>query len=251
MAIETREELETYRREHRQADCYESPIPGVSLQHKQRVSAVLKGLDASVSAADQAHPISLLEVGCGEGYLLERIHQTFPAWHLIGVDLSSFAVECARNRVPSASIEVCEDNAFPVPPTGVDLVVCSEVIEHVQDDKALLTSICRVLRPSGSLILTTPNLLTTRNRLRARLGREIGPDIPEHVREYNLPQLKELLTETGFHIHDLFTVGFCLPRMDLIYRSRLLSRLTFALAHVFPASGRVIICRAGVTHECP
>lgn len=244
-------ELEQYRRQHRQAGCYASEIPGVRLLHKHRVAAVVRCLRRGAVSRRYGDRATMLEVGCGEGYLLERIHTVFPTWTMLGTDLSTFAVECARERVPSATIEVCPSGRYPAKPQEVDALVCSEVLEHVTNDREFLESMREVLNPSGFMVLTTPNLYTMQNRLRKMRGRHIAPEIPEHVREYEVGGLRELLTASGFTVETLYTVGFAVPRMHLIRKSALLTTFVFAFSHVFRHCGRIIVCRARVANDRP
>ncbi len=80
-----------------------------------------------------------LDLGCGSGRFLEL------APGGVGVDPD-----------PASPGLALDDGAIPLAHASVDLVWCSEVIEHVADPLALLFEARRVLRPGGRLLLTTP-----------------------------------------------------------------------------------------------
>jgi SAM-dependent methyltransferase len=72
-------------------------------------------------------------------------------------------------------------------PGSVDAVVAMEMIEHVQDDKAVVSEVRRILKPGGLFIVSTPNRLVT--------GSGEKPDNPFHVREYTPEEFTNLLRQ--------------------------------------------------------
>jgi SAM-dependent methyltransferase len=89
----------------------------------------------------------LLDVGSDDGGFTERL----PAQHSVTLDISLAALRRART-----SSKLCSDGrALPLQPMRFDYVVLSDVIEHVEDDAALLASVTRQVRPGGMLWLST------------------------------------------------------------------------------------------------
>ena len=75
---------------------------------------------------------SMLDVGCGQGSFLVELQPEFPNIKPCGIDISSSAVELARRRVPDGQFWVgYYRQAFE---EKCDLVICSEVLEHIPDD---------------------------------------------------------------------------------------------------------------------
>jgi SAM-dependent methyltransferase len=107
----------------------------------------------------------LLDVGCGEG------RHTLSAWlrapvHAVGLDLSARDLATARGRqaefegrAPAgarASFLRGSALALPFPDASFDVVICSEVLEHIHDFRGVLAELDRVLVPGGRLAVSVP-----------------------------------------------------------------------------------------------
>ena len=105
-----------------------------------------------------------------------------------------------------------EKDSFPYEDDEFDLVIFAEIIEHLLNDPcSVLREIKRVLKPGGTLILTTPNVARLENVARLISGANIydpysgyGP-YGRHNREYNLHELEQLLKFEGFNPTMSFT----------------------------------------------
>lgn len=96
----------------------------------------------------------VLDLGCAFGFgtrLLARRFETY------GHDLDERYIERARENVPHATFTVGPASQVPYPDAYFDAVVCLDVLEHVPDDAAVVAEVARLLRPGGTLILSTPN----------------------------------------------------------------------------------------------
>src|SRR6185437_10037544 len=131
----------------------------------------------------------VLEAGCGEGYGADLIAGR--ARRVIGLDYDESAVAHVRARYPR--VEMLHGNLaeLPLPDAAVDVVVNFQVIEHLWDQGQFVRECRRVLRPSGLLMVSTPNRITFSP------GRDT-PINPFHTRELNAEELTELLADAGF-----------------------------------------------------
>lgn len=100
-------------------------------------------------------PKSFFDVGCGTGFVLARIARAFPAAKVCGLDCYSEAISIAQKRCPQACLMRDDALNFDVG-DSFDAVGCFDVLEHIPDDKALLTRLRQVLSPGGRLFISVP-----------------------------------------------------------------------------------------------
>ncbi len=125
---------------------------------------------------------SVLDVGCGDGGLLDALHDIRSDVRYKGVDLSEDRLLVLRRARPF--IEATVDNAetlATVASASIDVLLSSQVIEHV-DDAAMLTTIARVLKPGGRAYVSTV-WKTKHAWYYHRAGNKWALD-PTHLREY-------------------------------------------------------------------
>jgi SAM-dependent methyltransferase len=97
----------------------------------------------------------VLDLGCGAGRFVAALQQA--GADPVGVEIASAALERAARNAPGADLRLVEpDGSLPLEHGSVDLVWCSEVLEHVGDTEHLLQEVRRVLRPGGRLLATVP-----------------------------------------------------------------------------------------------
>jgi ubiquinone/menaquinone biosynthesis C-methylase UbiE len=118
--------------------------------------------DACRCLADSTKPISHLDIGAGNGALIK----------LIGSQLKTIPSACDYTvelmDLKGQKVEVCDLNSEKLPycDNSFDLVTFTEVIEHIENHRFTLSEISRVLKPEGILILSTPNILNLKSRVR-------------------------------------------------------------------------------------
>jgi SAM-dependent methyltransferase len=150
----------------------------------------------------------VLEAGCGEGYGADLIAAT--ARSVTAVDYDAATVAHVRARYPRVGVLAANLAALPMPDSALDVVVNFQVIEHLWDQPQFITECLRVLRPGGSLLISTPNRITFTP------GSDT-PVNPFHTRELNAAELRELLIDGGFDVQSMSGVfhGPRLIEMDI------------------------------------
>jgi SAM-dependent methyltransferase len=124
------------------------PLPDPRLDRKfARICALVR---------EQLPCEAFLDAGCGDGRYLAALDAELPA-RVAGVDISERILDTARARVPRADLRQANLESLPFPDGEFDLVLSSQVIEHVVDAPAALQELARVLRPDGTLVLSTDN----------------------------------------------------------------------------------------------
>ena len=168
-------------------------------------------------AASSSHALVAIDLGCGDGMATavaaSRCDQTAGAKvTIIGLDWSRTALDRARRRGVPVARAAIDGSGLPLASGSVDVVIMSELIEHLVDTDAALAEAGRVLVPGGRLLLSTPNLAAWYNRvllafgiqplftevsLRAIYGRP-GREVVGHLRIFTRRALAEILAAAGF-----------------------------------------------------
>ncbi len=159
----------------------------------------------------------VLDIACGEGYGSAALLGA-GAKSLVGVDISADAVAHAR-QVYGIDARTGNAEAIPLADGSVDYVVSFETIEHVPNPEAFLKECVRVLRPGGTLLISTPNLQ------RYHLD---TPHNPFHCSEMSADDFKRLLS-TYFADTEHFGQAAPLPRWTGIRGGGKLLRLGLRL----------------------
>jgi len=162
--------------------------------------------------AERSGPQRIVDVGCGEGTATHLVKRLDPRNTVIGVDWSAMALVQARARGLLVIQGGVDASGLPLPDAGADVVIMSELIEHLVDTDAAIEEARRILRPGGILLLSTPNLAAWFNRgllglgiqpvfsevsLRGIYGRP-GHQVVGHLRLFTRRALVEFLTARGF-----------------------------------------------------
>jgi SAM-dependent methyltransferase len=149
---------------------------------------------AYLALAPHCTDATVLEAGCGEGYGADLLATT--ARRVIAADYDEPTTTHVTTRYPS--VEVIRTNlaVLPIRSAAVDVVANFQVIEHLWDQEGFLAECRRVLRPGGTLLITTPNRITFSP------GQET-PLNPFHTRELAANELADLLTGAGLTVEFL------------------------------------------------
>jgi SAM-dependent methyltransferase len=174
----------------------------------------------------RAGPAVIIDLGCGDGSALAVAagHDPAgrdpagrdpagrdPAHRFAGIDWSAGALRRAR-ALGLTVLRGSLNPSLPIADGAADVVIMSELIEHLVDPDGAVAEVRRVLRPGGSLLLSTPNLAAWYNRgllaagiqpvfsevsLRGVFGRP-GRVVAGHLRLFTRRALTEFLTASGF-----------------------------------------------------
>jgi len=188
-------------------DFYEDPaVPASSGPDRAyRQAEMLADLLAALPA-----PARILDVGCGDGFATSVAARRNDVHHFVGLDWSAPSLAQAAARGVTV-VRAGLDAPLPVRSGSVDVVIMSEVIEHLVDTDSAVEEAHRVLRPGGSLLLSTPNLAAWYNRgllvlgiqpvfsevsLRSVFGRP-GSQVAGHLHMFTRRALVEFLAAYG------------------------------------------------------
>ena len=189
----------------RNAEYYARLQPGRA-DYWRKMAAPRHRLKTLLALLGERPPRRLVDLGCGDGTLLEEIRRRHPASELCGVDLSPEQIRA--NALRAADVEwLAADLERPDSLGGVrrehfDAVIASELIEHLDNPPALLLSARALATPGARLLLSTQS-----GPVRAT-ERHVG-----HHRHYEKREIEELLRGAGWLPLRVWNCGF--PFHDL------------------------------------
>lgn len=140
----------------------------------------------------------ILDAGCGAGPALRYLKQR--GYIPFGADLIEYPLMQARQLIPDARLTQCDsDVALPFAANSFDVILLSEVIEHVASPEFTLRECWRVLKKGGAVAMTTPNLWDARRAYYPLLGKVWSGDADAtHQTLFNPQTLKAVLRRAGF-----------------------------------------------------
>lgn len=181
--------------------------------------------------------LKILDVGCGDGRLLNKIKNQ----ELFGVDVNLKELEKAEQRGVVTSRLNIDIEPLPYKDDFFDVIISSEVVEHLLVPDNLIKEAYRVLKNDGIFIVTTPNVASLGRRIMLFLGKNVffesspyDKDAVGHLRYFTADSLKKLFRKYGFKITKLSS--------DLINFDSHGFLKSKKLAKFFPRLGRTLIC---------
>jgi SAM-dependent methyltransferase len=188
-------------------------FPGVDLHTRSRYRHLARQLAPG--------PIDTLDAGSGNGALSYAAYRR--GNRVLGLSYNPDEV-CRATKFfeflgdGARPLQFQALNLYELPSVGrrFDQIICSETLEHIRDDKRIVTYFYEMLRPGGVLHLCCPYALHPKNNL----GRVNGPEDGGHVRDgYTLESYRALLEPVGFSIEHSMGLGSRgLERADAVVR---------------------------------
>src|ERR1700682_4152199 len=146
--------------------------------------------------------LAVLDVGCGSGVHGAELKRLY-GHRVSGVDLSDSSIAKARTRIDDAHVaDVTRPEDYPFSaPAKFDLIVFSDILEHLYDPKDVLRRHLALLQPGGRLLISTPNIAIWNVRLELLFGRfayqETGTLDKTHIRFFTQRTIRELARAAG------------------------------------------------------
>jgi SAM-dependent methyltransferase len=154
---------------------------------------------------------SVLEIGCGTGYVLKGLQAALPSVRLAGSEIYSVGLHYARRRL-GLNVELFQMDARAIPFREQFDVVCAfDVIEHIDEDVEVLGEMHGAVRPGGGIFLSVPQHPWLWSRT---------DEIAHHKRRYRTDELSDKCRAAGFSI--LRTTSFVSTLLPAMLAQRLL-----------------------------
>lgn len=194
-------------------DYYQKGVKNNILQrvwHTRKLSTVVKRISPA--------PKNILDVGCASGWFLFQLHKKFPKAKCFGVDIYGDAVTYGKKKYPSLSFSVADAHKLPYKAGTFDLVVCTEVLEHVEDPLHVVLEIKRVLKKNGQAVIELDSGSILFSMVWFLWGLSRGNVWHHaHLHSFTVKKLEKLLIKSGFAIENKrqFNLG-----MAMIFSAR-------------------------------
>jgi len=147
---------------------------------------------------DLAAPASVLDVGCGEGVLVQSWAQRLPAARLVGIDLEEPSIQEGWSGHPAPNLEyrIVDGPGLPFAEDEFELASAMEVLEHLPDPEQMLAEMARCAR--GHLLVSVPRepLWRMLNMARGAYWSSWG-NTPGHLNHWSTRSLRALLSGVG------------------------------------------------------
>lgn len=143
----------------------------------------------------------ILDVGCGEGVTLNKIQEMKIGKKLEGVDNFKDAIEIGTKTFPKLSLKIADIYALPYKDNSFDIVLCNEVLEHLERPQDAIKELIRV--SNKYLLLSVPNEPWFRlaNFFRGRHITRFG-NHPEHIQHWSHTDFVKFLKKNKLKVRD-------------------------------------------------
>jgi ubiquinone/menaquinone biosynthesis C-methylase UbiE len=147
-----------------------------------------------IDEVKKINPKTVLDAGCGEGFTLHRLQDAGIGNKLEGFDFLDRAVKIANKEFPDLKIKQGDIYNIKAKDNSYDLVICSEVLEHLERPEDALKEIVRVSKKY--VILSVPNepIFMAGNLLRGKNVKRFGNDI-EHINHWSNKSFEKFVSK--------------------------------------------------------
>lgn len=159
-------------------------------------------------------PLKVLDAGCGDGINL-AILTTIPGIRLFACDYNPIRTERASRVFADVFISQQDLRCVGLADEVFDLIVCSQVLEHIREDVMVLNDLGRMLRPGGRLVVGVPNEGCLMARVRNHLVEPHIMKTTDHVHFYVEKALLTRFAEAEFFVEQAMAQGFFFPKQSI------------------------------------
>ena len=156
----------------------------------------------------------VLEIGCAEGGFRKHLPEECEYW---GVEMNPEAAAKALQSLDKVLVGTFQEVAGQIPENYFDVVICNDVIEHMEDHTVFIESLKAKLNTGGVLVGSVPNVRFQKNLIELLLRKDWeykdeGILDRTHLRFFTEKSLRRSLEETGFVIQSLTGINSLLKR---------------------------------------
>lgn len=172
-----------------------------------------------------ASGFTVVELGTGGGHVAASVKQRLPEARVVATDLVVECLERVQRNFPNLEVaQVDADEQLPFGDASVNLVISSNLFEHLHDYQTHLREVFRILRPGGSYFVSTPHIVcdcmwtlvmpSGSGRVRELVGRLRGDRSTSHCNLQAISSLRRKLQTAGFEVEVLQRKAFSSNERD-------------------------------------
>lgn len=165
--------------------------------HGKKLNEVAKAVKESKSKNRE----KILDVGSASGWFISEISKKFPESKCFGIDIYDKGISYAKKKYPQIEFKVADAHSIPYKDNFFNVVICTEVLEHVDDPWQVVMEIKRVLKRNGVAIIELDSgswlfsiVWYLWRKSKGRIWNE------SHLHSFNVKKLDKLINSCGFKI---------------------------------------------------
>lgn len=155
--------------------------------------------DAVTNAIHTSSARSVLDAGSGEGFTAEQVRLCHPGLNVVCVDMDTEALARGRSFFPELHFSRGDVRSLPFPDRSFDLVMCLEVLEHLENPSQALEEFRRVSRTYVLVSVPHEPWFRIANVLRGKNLGAFGND-PEHIQHWSPRSFRAFLEHNGMNV---------------------------------------------------
>jgi ubiquinone/menaquinone biosynthesis C-methylase UbiE len=150
----------------------------------------------------------IIDIGCGSGFIAKILNDN--GNEVIGFDMLDSCINETRKKGVFCWKADAKD--LPIDNQCADIVIMSEVLEHLLETQEVLAEARRVLKKGGRIIITTPNFCSFRDRILVMFGHlQAYSQHSDHIKFFNKERLVREFKQAGFKHMNIYGSGFGVP----------------------------------------
>lgn len=154
---------------------------------------------ALTKTLQELSPSSILDAGCGEGFTLNKFFEEGIGKNLEGVDFSKEAIELGKKHFPFLKLKEGDIYDLPYKKDSFDVVICTEVLEHLENPKKAISEVLRVSK--RYVVFSVPNepFFMGGRLIRGLNVKQFG-NHPEHINHWTYFSFPDMLKNNGVKV---------------------------------------------------
>ena len=186
-----------------------APAPDVTTRDAQLSGWFIEETNELFSGFQIQSQDQVVDVGCGEGGFISFCAQRGAEVTFVDIDSDKISdIEQRLQNSPARGVHglVSDANPLPLPDNHFDKVICTEVMEHVDDPTSFISELARVGKPGAQYLLSVPDI--TSETVQQLVAPQLYFEKPHHIRIFSREEFTALVEDAGLIVEQQTSYGF-------------------------------------------